>query len=284
MPHTLGMPTPNKNEDSRKRISNGDSRAVKKSEHGEEDGVGNRVSDGAATDKRRDKKKQKRNPSSEKAKVSWSENSESDAEGSKKNPKGLQDGRKPDSGNAVKGKMALNHTRKSNSSEEGNFRQGKRKMESQTGQKGEKKLKKNQPGREVVDKLDMLIEQYKSKYSQQSSEKTDGDNQAPLKLPATDYRSWKLQFHTLLVVFDLIGFVEYQKPCPLATVTMNDIEVPNPAYYIWTGQDQLLMNANLGSISPSIIPFIASAQTAYAAWTALANTYAKPLRGNIMHL
>ncbi|KAK2665395.1 hypothetical protein Ddye_003969 [Dipteronia dyeriana] len=170
---------PNKNENSRKRISNGDSRAVKKSEHGEEDGVGNRVSDGAATDKRRDK----HNPASEKAEVSLRENSESDAKGSKKNPKGRQDGRKPDSGNAVKGKMALNQTRKSNSSEEGTFRQGKRKMENQTGQKGEKKLKKNQPGREVVDKLDMLIERYKSKYSQQSSNKTDcGDKQGSKQL------------------------------------------------------------------------------------------------------
>ncbi|KAI9182271.1 hypothetical protein LWI28_023758 [Acer negundo] len=165
---------PNKNENSRKRISNGDSRAAKKSEHGEEDGVGSRVSDGAATDKRRDNKKQKRNPASEKAEVSLRENSETDAKGYKKSPKGLQDVRKPDSGSAVKGKMAPNHTRKSNSFEEGNFRSGKRKMENQTGQKGEKKSKKNQPGREVVDKLDMLIEQYKSKYSQQSSKKTDG--------------------------------------------------------------------------------------------------------------
>ena len=108
--------------------------------------------------------------------------------------------------------------------------------------------------------------------------------QAPLKLTATNYRSWKLQFHTLLVGFDLVGFVDGQKPCPPATVTTNDIESPNPAHNIWIRQDQLLLNAILGSISPSIIPFITSAKTACDAWTALANTYAKPSRGHIMHL
>ena len=108
--------------------------------------------------------------------------------------------------------------------------------------------------------------------------------QAPLKLTATNYRSWKLQFHTLLVGFDLMGFVDGQKPCPPATITTNDIEGPNLAHNIWTRQDQLLLNAILGSISPSIISFIASAQTARDACIALANTYAKPSRGHILHL
>ena len=37
----------------------------------------------------------------------------------------------------------------------------------------------------------------------------------------------------------------------------------------------------IGSISPTIIPFIACAGTAQEAWTILANTYAKPSRGCI---
>ncbi|KAK0603490.1 hypothetical protein LWI29_005537 [Acer saccharum] len=108
--------------------------------------------------------------------------------------------------------------------------------------------------------------------------------QAPLKLTATNYRSWKLQFHTLLVGFDLMGFIDGNHPCPPATITVGDISTPNSAYHLWVRQDQLLLNAILGSISPSIIPFIASAKTAHDAWTALANTYAKPSRGHIMHL
>ncbi|KAK0599109.1 hypothetical protein LWI29_002433 [Acer saccharum] len=108
--------------------------------------------------------------------------------------------------------------------------------------------------------------------------------QAPLKLTATNYRSWKLQFHTLLIGFDLMGFVNGTHPCPPATITTAEVSSPNPAFHLWTRQDQLLLNAIIGSISPSIIPFIASARTAHDAWTALANTYAKPSRGHIMHL
>ena len=108
--------------------------------------------------------------------------------------------------------------------------------------------------------------------------------QAPLKLTVTNYRSWKLQFHTLLIGFDLIGFIDGKHPCPPATITNNDTTTPNPAYNIWNRQDQLLPNAILGSITLSIIPFIASTKTARDAWTALANTYAKPSEGHIMHL
>ncbi|KAL5790992.1 hypothetical protein ACOSQ2_005880 [Xanthoceras sorbifolium] len=188
---------PNKIEKfSRKRRSNDETGAVKNSEHGEEDGIDNRVSDGAAADKHRVNKKQKRNPASEKAKATLRENQEADAKGSKKsNPKGLQDGRKPDGGRSViRGKMAPTLTRKSNPSEEGNFRPGKRKIENQTeGQKGEKYAKRTKSkkskdmSRQHVDKLDMLIEQYRSKYSQQSSNKTGGGDK---KQGSQQLRRW----------------------------------------------------------------------------------------------
>ncbi|KAI9177744.1 hypothetical protein LWI28_018729 [Acer negundo] len=108
--------------------------------------------------------------------------------------------------------------------------------------------------------------------------------QASLKLTATSYRSWKLQFHTVLIGFDLMGFVDGNCSCPPATITTDNTSTPNPAHHIWVRQDQLLLNAILSSISPSIIPFIVSAKTVHDAWTALANTYAKPFRGHIIHL
>ncbi|KAI9178326.1 hypothetical protein LWI28_025174 [Acer negundo] len=108
--------------------------------------------------------------------------------------------------------------------------------------------------------------------------------QAPLKLTATNYRSWKLQFHTLLIGFDLMRFVDGKRLCPPETITTSDTTAPNHAHHIWVRQDQLLLNAILGSITPSIIPFIASAKTTHDAWVALANTYVKPSRGHIMHL
>ncbi|KAI9200571.1 hypothetical protein LWI28_010014 [Acer negundo] len=74
-----------------------------------------------------------------------------------------------------------------------------------------------------------------------------------------------------------MGFVNGIRPCPHETITTGDTTTPNPAHHIWVRQDQLLLNAILGSISPSIIP-------SCDAWTALANIYAKPSRGHIMHL
>ena len=98
-------------------------------------------------------------------------------------------------------------------------------------------------------------------------------SQAPLKLTSTNYMAWKLQFQTLFIGYDLIGYVDGTKPCPPATSP-----TPNPANILWIRQDQLILNAIIGSLSPTIIPFVATAKTSQAAWTILANTYAKPSR------
>ena len=104
--------------------------------------------------------------------------------------------------------------------------------------------------------------------------------QAPLKLNANNYVSWKLQFHTLFIGYDL-GYVDGSKPCPSSTIVHNDATIPNPAYIMWIRQDQLILNALVGSLTPTISPFITQANTSREAWTILANTYAKPSRGRI---
>ena len=43
----------------------------------------------------------------------------------------------------------------------------------------------------------------------------------------------------------------------------------------------MILNALVGSLSPTIILFIARAKTSAEAWLILANTYAKPSRGGI---
>nr|CAN68481.1 hypothetical protein VITISV_007281 [Vitis vinifera] len=105
--------------------------------------------------------------------------------------------------------------------------------------------------------------------------------QAPLKLTSTNYQSWKLQFETLFIGYDLIGYIDGSKPCPSTTITANNIATTNPSHKLWIRQDQLLLNALIGSLSPTIIPFIAQAKTAKEVWTILANTYVKPSRGRI---
>jgi len=103
--------------------------------------------------------------------------------------------------------------------------------------------------------------------------------QTPVKLTSTNYLAWKLQFQTLFIGYDLHGFIDGSHPCPASLLP--DTTTPNPAYTLWIRQDQLLLNAILGSLSPAIMSFIAQAQTSKEAWTILANTYAKPSRGRI---
>jgi len=91
--------------------------------------------------------------------------------------------------------------------------------------------------------------------------------QTSVKLTSTNYLAWKLQFQTLFIGYDLIGL---SHPCR--------------AHTLWIRQDQLRLNAILGSLSPTIISFIAQAQTSKKVWTILANTYAKPSRGRIKKL
>ena len=105
--------------------------------------------------------------------------------------------------------------------------------------------------------------------------------QTPLKLTSTNYLSWKLQFHTLFIGCDLLGYIDGSKPCPPATLTQNETTITNPAHTLWIRQDQLILNAIIGSLSHTIILFIARATTAREACIILATTYAKPFRGRI---
>ena len=105
--------------------------------------------------------------------------------------------------------------------------------------------------------------------------------QAPLKLSSSNYLSWKIQFETLFICYDLLGFIDGSNPCPPKTSTTDNVATLNPAYTFWIRQDQLILNALIGSLSPTFIPFVARATTSREAWTVLANTYAKPTRGRI---
>ena len=108
--------------------------------------------------------------------------------------------------------------------------------------------------------------------------------QIPLKLNSTNYISWKLQFETLFIGYDLIGYIDGSIPCPPNTITTDNHTFTNPSHKLWIRQDQLLLNAIISSLSPTIIPFIAYAGTAREAWNILANTYAKPSRGHIQQV
>ena len=108
--------------------------------------------------------------------------------------------------------------------------------------------------------------------------------QISIKLTSSNYTSWRFQFHAILIGYDLMGFIDGSNPCPSPTITTETDNKPNPDYSLWIRQDQLILSAIAGSISPNLVPFIASAKTSQEAWTILANTYAKPSRGRLTQL
>ena len=103
----------------------------------------------------------------------------------------------------------------------------------------------------------------------------------PFKLTTNNYISWKLQFYTLFIGYNLLSYIDGSKPCPLATIITNQSTLPNPAYNVWIHQDQLIINALIGSLSPTIITFVARSRTTQEAWTILSKTYTKPSRRHI---
>ena len=52
--------------------------------------------------------------------------------------------------------------------------------------------------------------------------------QAPLlKLTTNNYVSWKLQFQTLFIGYDFLGYVDVSKPCKPETLIVNNATTPN---------------------------------------------------------
>ncbi|KAL6335807.1 hypothetical protein AAG906_039570 [Vitis piasezkii] len=90
---------------------------------------------------------------------------------------------------------------------------------------------------------------------------------SPMIVPAHDH------FTTLLIGYNLVGFVDGTRPCPPPTLTTTNDPTLNPAYSLWVRQDQPILNTIIGSITPTLIPFITTATTSQAAWTTLFNTY-----------
>jgi large exoprotein involved in heme utilization and adhesion len=59
--------------------------------------------------------------------------------------------------------------------------------------------------------------------------------QAPMKLNSTNYLSWRLQFQTLFIGYDLQGYIDGTKPCPSQYLTTNTdnptTQTLNPEYH-----------------------------------------------------
>lgn len=73
-------------------------------------------------------------------------------------------------------------------------------------------------------------------------------------------------------------------PCPTQFNTASNTQTADLAYISRIRHDQLILNVIIGSFSPSLIPFIATARTSADTWNTLALTYGKPSCGRITQL
>lgn len=66
---------------------------------------------------------------------------------------------------------------------------------------------------------------------------------------------------------------------PGSTITTNGSTSPNPTFLTWTRQDQLFLSAIVGSISPALIHFIATATTSRGLILAFKNKHHNLVKG-----
>ena len=103
----------------------------------------------------------------------------------------------------------------------------------------------------------------------------------PTKLTTTNFNVWRTQVRSALIGLGVIGYIEKSIKVP---VQFLENKVPNPLYTIWNRQDQIIVNAMLGSCHETIQPLISTAATADEMWERLVTLYANNSRSRIISL
>ncbi|KAH0705901.1 hypothetical protein KY289_010977 [Solanum tuberosum] len=108
--------------------------------------------------------------------------------------------------------------------------------------------------------------------------------QLPLKLQGNlNFSTWKAQLVMLLNGHQLMGHLDGTTTAPSPTIIQNNLTVPNPNYHIWFSQDQLIQQAMMVSVDPTIAPTIAAATSANKAWELPHTAYANKIAGSLVN-
>jgi len=99
--------------------------------------------------------------------------------------------------------------------------------------------------------------------------------QTSIKLTRSNYPAWKVQFNALMVGYDLLGFVDGTKICPVQT---------HAGHTYWQRQDKLILHAIISSVDQSIITMLGNVTTSKQAWDILNKMFGSKTHSHIMHL
>ena len=80
--------------------------------------------------------------------------------------------------------------------------------------------------------------------------------QITARLTPTNFPSWHAQFQSLLLGYNLFGYVDDTHTCP-PLPTLTDAATTT-AHHLWFRQDKLILSAILTSVSVAVIPLIAT--------------------------
>ncbi|KAL9246072.1 hypothetical protein vseg_019653 [Gypsophila vaccaria] len=105
------------------------------------------------------------------------------------------------------------------------------------------------------------------------------------------YKQWSFQIRATINGYRLFHFLDGTTPAPPETLTIAATEPngtlttkTNPTLMTWYRQDQFILSALTGILSPTVAPFIARTTTSHEAWTVLSRTFANKSRGRKLQL
>ncbi|XP_019230112.1 PREDICTED: uncharacterized protein LOC109211065 [Nicotiana attenuata] len=99
-----------------------------------------------------------------------------------------------------------------------------------------------------------------------------------------NFTTWKAQISMLMCGHNLFSHLDGSSPTPSTTITKNYRQPENPNDNIWFCQDQLIQNAIMASVDPTIAVIVAAASPAKLAWDSLHIAYANKSQTRVFNL
>jgi hypothetical protein len=91
-----------------------------------------------------------------------------------------------------------------------------------------------------------------------------------IKLTRDNYLLWKAQIIPYLRGQHLYGFIDGTKPAPASSLAVQDsgptAALPNPDFYIWHTQDQMILSALISSLSETVLAHVVKCHTSHDVW------------------